>query len=39
MLMKLEPVEICSYEALDWRGELGSAGVACEKGAMRLGWN
>ena len=38
MLMKLEPVDLCSYEALDWQGELGSARLACEKGAIRLGW-
>ena len=38
MLMKLEPVDLCSYEALDWQGELGSAGLACEEGAMRLGY-
>ena len=26
MLMKLEPLEKCSYGALDWQGEVGGAG-------------
>ena len=38
MLMKLELLEKCSYGALDWQGEVGGAGLACEKGAIRLGW-
>ena len=36
MLMKLEPVDLCSYGALDWQGEVGGAGLACEKGARSI---